>query len=131
MAQIRNERETGAYDFGPEEPAVVCIEMLPHRFCTINGTTHCLGKEVVLKDGKMVKQWTNDPDGRLWIPGRLVGPLTTPQGLADRQGNIAPLAQVVGTRTEEEWRNEVDPLLKAEKEAEIEKPTAKRRRIPE
>ena len=129
MAIIRNERETSAYDFGPEEPAVVCIEMLPHRFVGINGVVHSLGKETILKEGKLVKKWTTSPDGRMWVPGRLVGPLTTQQGPADR--GIAPLAQVVGTRTEIEWKNGIDPLAEAEKEAETEKPAAKRRHVPD
>lgn len=131
MPQITSE-EKGAYDFGPDEPAVVCIEMLPHRYVTINGDTLCLGKETVLKEGKMVRQWTHEPDGRMWVPSRLIGPLTQPQGKDDRRLNLAPLAQVIGSRTAEEWKNGVDPLQQPA-EAEEAPPASKtpRRRLPE
>ena len=126
MPQIMNV-EKGAYDFPDTEPAIACVEILPHRFVAINGVVRSLGKEVVLKDGKMVKQWTSDPDGRLWVPGRLVGPLTTPQGPEDVKGRIAPLAQFLGSRTEAEWKAGIDPLAKKE---DVEGRPSKRRQIP-
>jgi len=125
MPQIVTQ-EVGAYDFKDNEPAVVCIEMLPHRYVQINGCSMSLGKEVVLEDGKMVKKWTTDPDGRMWVPSRLISPLTLPQGENDKKHNVSPLAQVVGSRTEAQWKSGVDPL----KEEPPVEGKAQRRKVP-
>ena len=140
VAQVERSRETempkgmqmqvdevGAYDFTSDEPAVVLIEMLPHRFVMINGTNYALEKEIILKDDKLIKVWTTEPNGRLWIPGRLVDPLTLKQG-KDKQTDNLPMAQVICSRTEKQWKDNVDPLADLDEDKVA---TPKRREVPE
>ncbi len=109
-----------AYKFDPEvEPGTVLIEVYPRRYVRIKNSSDPKDEGVLLQqdkieimeDGKIVKKWSGEKNGRMWVPARIANELTTVSP-GDAKHNLGAIAALLETRSEAAARSKRKPMDK-------------------